>query len=39
MPETLRNDGLPNSAEELVCFVIYSASHALNRAYGPMLEN
>lgn len=29
---------LPVTAEELICFSIYSASHAFNRAYHPMLK-
>ena len=38
MTETLSIDDLPKSAEELICFSIYSAGHAFNRAYGPMLK-
>ncbi|MDA8747123.1 MarR family transcriptional regulator [Litoreibacter sp.] len=29
---------LPSKAEDLICFALYSASHALNRAYHPMLK-
>ena len=32
------DDRLPQSAEELICYTIYSAGHAFNRAYGPMLK-
>ena len=32
------DDRLPQSAEELIGFTIYSAGHAFNRAYGPMLK-
>ena len=38
MTETLSIEDLPTSAEELICFAVYSAGHALNRAYGPMLK-
>ncbi len=29
---------LPQSAEEMICFAIYSAGHAVNRAYSPLLK-
>ncbi|MCR9213069.1 MAG: MarR family transcriptional regulator [Proteobacteria bacterium] len=32
-----KND-LPTSAGDLICFTIYSAGHAFNRAYHPMLK-
>ncbi|NKB18966.1 MAG: MarR family transcriptional regulator [Alphaproteobacteria bacterium] len=38
MPKPLSRDKLPKSAEELICFNIYSAGHAFNRAYSPMLK-
>lgn len=38
MPETASIDDLPTSAEEHICFAIYSAGHAFNRAYKPMLK-
>lgn len=38
MPKTAEPDDLPKSAEELICFAVYSASHAFSRAYSPMLK-
>lgn len=29
---------LPETAEELICFAVYSAGHAFNRAYQPLLS-
>ena len=29
---------LPKRAEELICFALYSASHAMNRSYQPHLS-
>jgi len=31
-------ENLPNNANDLICFTIYSAGHALNRAYAPLLR-
>ena len=38
MPETVSTVDLPKSAEELICFTIYSAGHAFSRAYAPLLK-
>ncbi|MEP4704821.1 MAG: MarR family transcriptional regulator [Hyphomicrobiales bacterium] len=38
MSRTVLNDDLPKSAKELICFSIYSAGHAFNRAYAPLLK-
>ena len=38
MVETLADKDLPDSAEDLICFALYSASHALGRAYQPLLR-
>lgn len=38
MPEIASTDDLPKSAEELICFTIYSAGHAFGRAYAPLLK-
>lgn len=32
------SEDLPVRAEDLICFTIYSAGHAFNRAYHPMLK-
>lgn len=37
-PGAIATEDLPKSAEELICFAIYSAGHAFSRAYGPMLK-
>ena len=29
---------LPERAEEMICFAVYAASHAMTRAYQPMLK-
>ena len=38
MTETISIDDLPKSAEELICFTIYSAGHAFSHAYAPLLK-
>lgn len=38
MSETISIDDLPTSAEELICFTVYSAGHAFSRAYAPLLR-
>lgn len=38
MLQTVPSDALPKSARELICFSIYSAGHAFNRAYAPLLK-
>ncbi len=38
MPKPVAIDDLPKSVEEFICFNIYSAGHAFNRAYSPMLK-
>ena len=38
MTETFSVDDLPKSAEELICFTVYSAGRAFSRAYAPMLK-
>ncbi|MDG1471115.1 MAG: MarR family transcriptional regulator [Ascidiaceihabitans sp.] len=30
---------LPTKADDLICFALYSASHAVTRAYAPMLRD
>lgn len=29
---------LPETADDMICFAIYSAGHALNRTYNPLLK-
>ena len=29
---------LPESTAQMICFALYSASHAMTRAYGPLLK-
>ncbi len=31
------NDNLPDTVEQLICFALYSANNAMNRAYKPHL--
>lgn len=38
MPHSSTPKKLPTSSEELICYTIYSASHAFNRSYTPMLK-
>ena len=33
-----KTDGLPSKVDELVCFALYSANSAMNRAYKPYLS-
>ena len=39
MRQKIANKDLPNRSDDLICFAIYSAGHAFNRAYGPMLKD
>ncbi len=36
-PEEPNKSDLPERAEELICFALYSANHAMNRSYKPHL--
>ena len=38
MPDPTRAAKLPNQPEEMICFAVYAASHAINRAYAPLLK-
>ncbi len=38
MSEQKASSELPNTADELICFAVYSAGHAFNRAYTPLLK-
>ncbi|HXV31850.1 MAG TPA: MarR family transcriptional regulator [Sinorhizobium sp.] len=41
MTKTAKSDALPNEALALgqqLCFAVYSATHAFNRAYKPLLD-
>lgn len=33
----ISND-LPERAEDMICFAVYSTAHAINRAYAPLLK-
>ena len=35
---TLSDSGLPRNVEDLICFGLYSTSHAMLRAYAPLLK-
>lgn len=37
--EDLIAPNLPNRADELICFALYSANHAMNRSYQPHLRS
>ena len=39
MPDTSDDHDLPENAEDMICFALYSASHALGRAYQPLLRD
>ena len=34
----IKDEALPKRVHEMICFGLYSASGAMNRAYGPMLS-
>ncbi len=36
--ETLTDADLPRNVEDLICFGLYSTSHAMLRAYAPLLK-
>ncbi len=38
MSDQKNNSELPSTANELICFAVYSAGHAFNRAYTPLLK-
>ncbi|USG63122.1 MarR family transcriptional regulator [Sneathiella marina] len=39
VPEKQKNPtDLPQNAEDMICFAIYTAGHALNRMYNPLLR-
>ena len=39
MPDTSLSDReLPERVEDLICFALYSTSHAISRAYAPLLK-
>lgn len=38
MTKKLSMSDLPTKAEDMFCFAVYSASHAINRAYTPLLK-
>ena len=38
MSDQIDSSKLPRTADELICFAIYSAGHAFNRAYTPLLK-
>jgi len=38
MPKALATSELPSTVEEMFCFSVYAASHAINRAYAPLLK-
>ena len=35
---TIPLTALPDRPEDMICFAVYAASHALNRAYQPLLK-
>jgi len=38
MKRRISNQDLPTKAEDMFCFAVYSATHAINRAYYPLLK-
>lgn len=38
MEPSLKPDRLPTHAEDMFCHAVYTASHAINRAYAPYLK-
>jgi len=38
MAEPASSDPLPTHPDQMICFAIYAASHAINRTYAPLLK-
>lgn len=38
MAEPASSDPLPTHPDQMICFAIYAASHAINRTYAPLLR-